>query len=234
MNPPKFPRDLLWVPANLAMVDGSTGAVFLPGLYLGSNEHGLETVRLGRERDWMPVAAEYEGLMRGYGPGCIMEAGDLRKLGLMPSVLDRMINPDSLGTRTNPGFTIAELITAVRRDVEELFNTRQNQDKDIDLFPMLADSVYRFGLPEVVSLQASSPEDRLKIARMLERAITRHEPRLSNVRVKLVTDEKSTRNSTLNYRIEARVRLDPAPEVVFETLLELATGQTRVAEAKVG
>jgi len=99
---------------------------------------------------------------------------------------------------------------------------------------MLADSVYRFGLPEVVSLQASSPEDRSKIARMLERAITRHEPRLSNVRVKLVTDEKSTRNSTLNYRIEARVRLDPAPEVVFETLLELATGQTRVAEATVG
>ena len=163
-----------------------------------------------------------------------MEAGDLRKLGLMPSVLDRLINPDSLGTRTNPGFTIPELITAVRRDVEELFNTRQNQDKDIDLYPMLADSVYRFGLPEVVSLQASSPEDRLKIARMLERAITRHEPRLSNVRVKLVTDEKSTRNSTLNYRIEARVRLDPAPEVVFETLLELATGQTRVAEATVG
>lgn len=87
-----------------------------------------------------------------------MEAGDLRKLGLMPSVLDRLINPDSLGTRTNPGFTIAELITAVRRDVEELFNTRQNQDKDIDSFPMLADSVYRFGLPEVVSLQASSPK----------------------------------------------------------------------------
>jgi type VI secretion system protein ImpF len=152
----------------------------------------------------------------------------------MPSVLDRLINPDSLGTRTNPGFTISELITAVRRDVEELFNTRQNQDKDIDLYPMLADSVYRFGLPEVVSLQASSPEDRLKIARMLERAISRHEPRLSNVRVKLVTDEKSTRNSTLNYRIEARVRLDPAPEIVFETLLELATGQTQVAEATVG
>jgi type VI secretion system protein ImpF len=152
----------------------------------------------------------------------------------MPSVLDRLTNPDSLGTRANPGFTIAELITAVRRDVEELFNTRQNQDKDIDLYPMLADSVYRFGLPEVVSLQASSPEDRLKIARMLERAISRHEPRLSNVRVKLVTDEKSTRNSTLNYRIEARVRLDPAPEIVFETLLELATGQTQVAEAKVG
>ena len=76
MNPPKFPRDLLWVPANLAMEDGATGAVFLPGLYLGSHEHGLETVRLGRERDWMPVAAECEGLMRGYGPKVFL-AGDL-------------------------------------------------------------------------------------------------------------------------------------------------------------
>lgn len=68
MNPPKFPRDLLWVPANLSMTDGATGEVFLPALYLGSQEHGLETVKLGRERDWMPVDAETPGLMRGYGP----------------------------------------------------------------------------------------------------------------------------------------------------------------------
>ena len=44
--------------------------------------------------------------------------------------------------------------------------------------------------------------------------------------------DKAIRHSSLNYRIEARVRLDPAPEVVFETLLEMVTGQTKVEEAK--
>jgi len=161
-----------------------------------------------------------------------MQANDLRKFGMMPSVFDRLINPDSLGTKSNPGFTLSQLIAAIQRDVEELLNTRQNLDKTIDSYPLLAESVFRFGMPEVVSLYASSTEDRQKIARMLEKAITRHEPRITSVRARLVQDEKSTRHSSLNYRIEGRLRLDPAPEVVFETLLELVTGQTKVEEAR--
>ena len=74
-NPVKSPRDLLWMPANLAMVDGATGPVFLPALYLGSHSHGLETVKLGRERDWMPVVQEAAALLRGYGPKVFL-AGD--------------------------------------------------------------------------------------------------------------------------------------------------------------
>ena len=75
MNPPKFPRDLIWIPANLTLNDGSTGPVFLPGLYLGSHEHGLETVKLGRERDWIPADKEHSDVMRGFGPRVYL-AGD--------------------------------------------------------------------------------------------------------------------------------------------------------------
>lgn len=162
-----------------------------------------------------------------------MDDPDLRKLGLMPSVLDRIIDPGSLGTRENPGFSLPGLVSSVRRDVEELLNTRQNPDKEIDKFPLLSESVYRFGLPEVVSLKATSQEDRQKIARIIERTITLHEPRLSNVRAILVAKEKSTNHNTLNYRVEARLRIDPAPEIVFETLLEFATGQSRIEEASI-
>jgi type VI secretion system protein ImpE len=52
MNPPKFPRDLLWVPAKLAVNDGPAGDVFLPALYPGSHEHADGPVRLGRATDW--------------------------------------------------------------------------------------------------------------------------------------------------------------------------------------
>jgi type VI secretion system protein ImpE len=52
MNAPRFPRDLLWVPARLSVRDGAAGDVFLPALYPGSHEHPDDQVRLGRATDW--------------------------------------------------------------------------------------------------------------------------------------------------------------------------------------
>ena len=51
MNPPRFPRDLLYVPARLELAD-EAGEVFLPALYPGSHEHADDQVRLGRMTDW--------------------------------------------------------------------------------------------------------------------------------------------------------------------------------------
>ena len=51
MNPPRFPRDLLFVPAHLELED-EQGDVFLPALYPGSHEHADDQVKLGRMTDW--------------------------------------------------------------------------------------------------------------------------------------------------------------------------------------
>jgi type VI secretion system protein ImpE len=51
-NPPRFPRDLLWMPARLELQDGSGGNVFLPVLYPGSHESSDDQIRLGRMTDW--------------------------------------------------------------------------------------------------------------------------------------------------------------------------------------
>ena len=51
MNPPRFPRDLLWVPARLEM-EGAAGEVFLPALYPGSHGHEDDAVKLGRATTW--------------------------------------------------------------------------------------------------------------------------------------------------------------------------------------
>ncbi len=58
---------------------------------------------------------------------------------------------------------------------------------------------------------------------MLESIIANFEPRLRSVRVQLVDpgDEKSR---TIKFAVEARLRVDPSPEVAFDTLLELTTG----------
>jgi type VI secretion system protein ImpE len=58
MNPPKFPRDLLWVPARLAVRDGPSGEAYLPALYSGSHEHADNQVKLGRMTDWKGAEGE--------------------------------------------------------------------------------------------------------------------------------------------------------------------------------
>lgn len=52
LNPPKFPRDLIWAPARLEIRDGPAGEVFLPALYPGSHERPEEEIKLGRLTDW--------------------------------------------------------------------------------------------------------------------------------------------------------------------------------------
>jgi type VI secretion system protein ImpE len=64
MNPPRFPRDLLWIPARIQMNDGATGDVFLPALYPSSHEHPDDQVKLGRKTEWTEPAA---GPVRGLG-----------------------------------------------------------------------------------------------------------------------------------------------------------------------
>jgi type VI secretion system protein ImpE len=64
MNPPKFPRDLIWFPANLQMRDGQTGEVFLPLLYPGSHTSPDPQVKLGRMTDWVSSG---DGPVRGIG-----------------------------------------------------------------------------------------------------------------------------------------------------------------------
>jgi type VI secretion system protein ImpE len=51
MNPPGFPRDLLYIPTHLEL-ESEAGEVFLPALYPGSYEHADEQVKLGRLTDW--------------------------------------------------------------------------------------------------------------------------------------------------------------------------------------
>jgi type VI secretion system protein ImpE len=52
-NAPKFPRDMIWLPARLVLKDGQNGEVYLPVLYPRSHEHPDEQVKLGRASDWL-------------------------------------------------------------------------------------------------------------------------------------------------------------------------------------
>lgn len=57
MKPPRYPRDLIWIPARLDL-EASSGEVFLPAIYPGTYERPDEQLKLGRGVDWQGAEGE--------------------------------------------------------------------------------------------------------------------------------------------------------------------------------
>ncbi|TMQ34737.1 MAG: type VI secretion system baseplate subunit TssE [Planctomycetota bacterium] len=152
-------------------------------------------------------------------------------LGLTPSILDRLTDPESAGTAWRPGYGVDEIIEAVHRDLEELLNTRQSNVGFPAEFTEVHRSIMGYGLPDLTSLNAITAGQRQQIGRLIEESVSLFEPRLKGVRAVLV-DSKDKQERNLRFRIEARLCLDPAPDLVFDTILEMSTGRYSVSAAK--
>ena len=151
-------------------------------------------------------------------------------LGITPSILDRLTDPESGGTAWRRGYGVEEMIACVHRDLEELLNTRSDTGLPAQ-FSEVRRSLVGYGLPDLTSLNAITPEQRRQIGQVIEECVAIFEPRLKDIKAVLLDpDGKQERN--LRFRIEARLRLDPAPEVAFDTILEVSTGRYSVSPAK--
>ena len=139
------------------------------------------------------------------------------------SLLDRLIDRDPMNS-TEPRMTYAQSVSefkqAVRRDVEWLLNTRRIPDPAPDSLGELQDSLYDYGLPDITSLSADSPEVRTQLARRIEDAVVLFEPRLADVKI-TVTDTGEGGTRQLRFVIEGMLRMEPNPEqVAFDTILD--------------
>jgi type VI secretion system protein ImpF len=147
---------------------------------------------------------------------------------LVPSVFDRLLD-DEPGNSTEPvrnqGQSLRQLKAAVARDLEALLNTRQEGlDELPNEFIEVSRSLITYGLPDFTSFSLLSAEDRSRILRSVERTVARFEPRLQRVRVQL--DAPHNHDRGLRFRIDALLRIDPAPEpVTFDAVLQLNTQQ---------
>ncbi|MBY0229917.1 MAG: type VI secretion system baseplate subunit TssE, partial [Gemmataceae bacterium] len=102
--------------------------------------------------------------------------------GLMPSLLDRLTDPEASGNALRDGYGAEQVAAAVLRDLEELLNTRLTAlDIPADCAETLG-SIAAFGLPDLSNVPASTIEQRATIGRTLETIIMRFEPRLRDVR----------------------------------------------------
>jgi len=146
---------------------------------------------------------------------------------IVPSVLDRLIDYEPVMSREAAASrvkTLRQLKQTVRRDLEWLLNTRRLVDDLSADLKEVSNSLLAYGLPDFTTVNIKSPADQSRMRRALESAISAFEPRLEDVSVTIVAMRDLDR--VFRFRIDARLRVDPAPEPVsFDTLLQLGSGE---------
>lgn len=152
---------------------------------------------------------------------------------LTPSLLDRLIDPDSGGTAWRPGYGIEQVQEAVRRDLEYLLNTQTALHEIPPEYAEARNSLLSFGVPDVTSISRLGTQVREQIGRAIEESIRAHEPRLREVRATPLDDAEDPKQMRIRYQITAKLHVEPFPEVAFTTILKLTTGQTSVASGEV-
>ena len=142
------------------------------------------------------------------------------------SVLDRLIDPEP-DRRTDAPMTAVETVDRLRRsvhrDLEALLNARRPWRSVPDTLPALRLSPVGYGIPDFTAGAFNDRRQREALRIEVEEAIRRFEPRLTQIQVQLADDGDLLRN-TLRLRIEALLRIDPAPEpIVFDTMVDTTT-----------
>lgn len=144
------------------------------------------------------------------------------------SVLDRLIRPERRGAAGRRGPSITEVKEQVRRDVEDLLNTRWRCTSWPKNLEQLKVSLVNYGLPDFTGANLNTPENRQEFRYILERAIEDYEPRLTRVKVEL-TDDVEPLDRTLRFRIDAVLDARPVPvPIAFDSAFQPLTSECKV------
>lgn len=153
-------------------------------------------------------------------------------------LLDRVIVTEILRRqqiRRSVVISTQELRAAVLRDLQNLLNTTapeadlEQYDRTLDSVPMVQASVLNYGIPSL-SGRIRTADDVLDLARAIERAIERFEPRIRQVRVRV--EEAGAMASPLHLTIEGELWGYPVTEYMrLQTVLDLDANHAEVADA---
>lgn len=142
---------------------------------------------------------------------------------LIPSVLDRLIDyepekkSEPVKSRSQ---VLRELKLSVRRDLENLLNTRWRCVAWPPDLKQLELSLVNYGIPDFTGANMGAASDREGLRRVVEEVIRRFEPRFKTVRVEIAKNADEA-DRTLRFRINALLHAEPAPEpVTFSSELD--------------
>jgi len=150
-----------------------------------------------------------------------------------PSLLDCLIDEDrgESSSHALPWLSLEQMKDSVARDLEALLNTRSCLPADtFDDWPLSARSVLSYGMVDFSGMSLASPDDRRRICRSIEVAISAHEPRLSAVQVSLETGEFVSQK--LHFSIRAWLVVERSREPVnFDAVVNQTNQHYRVRRA---
>ncbi|MCD1600165.1 type VI secretion system baseplate subunit TssE [Rheinheimera aquimaris] len=145
------------------------------------------------------------------------------KQPLQQSLLDKLIDdtPGQKDTgRSRRGFDLKALRQSVRRDLENLLNSRVQWHTWPQSYRELPQSLLNYGLPDFSVMVVDSDEGRLQLCRAVEQTIRRFEPRFVDVDV-TVPEQEHGMERVLRLRIQALLYADPEPEhIMFDSEVE--------------
>lgn len=148
--------------------------------------------------------------------------------GLRPSMLDRIVDPESEGTNRRRGFSVDQVIDAVRRDLEDLLNSRRTNLHIPEGFAEVRQSIVAYGFPDPSSFDVSASNCAPRVCAAIEETIAMFEPRLTDVQV--ISVKRAGSNALrLDFEVRGTLILEPSPEVTFVTIVKLTTGEATVA-----
>ncbi|GAA3918574.1 type VI secretion system baseplate subunit TssE [Litoribacillus peritrichatus] len=146
-----------------------------------------------------------------------------KKQPLQMSILDRLIDESpgfSDSPRARRGADIKKLRQSVRRDLENLLNSKVQWHVWPEAYSELDLSLLNYGLPDFSSMAMDSLDGRQALCYRIEQTIRQFEPRFIDVDVTLL-DEEQPLDRILKIRIDALLYADPIPEpITFDSEIE--------------
>jgi type VI secretion system protein ImpF len=154
-----------------------------------------------------------------------------RKTTIVPSMLDRLLDDEPQVGREAPKDDtrmLREIKDAVRRDLENLLNTKARCLSWPPSLDQLSASLVNYGLPDFTNTYARAVEEPDALCQAVQFAIEQFEPRLRNVRVELLPSDVATERA-LRFRIDATLYVEPVEDKVFyNSSLEPVSGNFEV------
>lgn len=147
---------------------------------------------------------------------------------LLPSIIDRLTDPEAIGTVALPWYGEREMLAAVLADLNDLLNTRLTVTDIPPEYEFTRRSIVAYGLPDLVRYNGVNQQQMGLLSGVIADIINRYEPRLTKVRVQILPNDSQHDSRSVRFHIDAKLNVDPAPEVGFVTVLELSTGRASV------
>ena len=154
---------------------------------------------------------------------------------LTPSILDRLLDFDparKVEASSSRNQVIRELRESVRRDLEYLLNTRRRCSGDFKDWEELEFTAQNYGIPDATGVNIGSEDARDEFAKVIEKIITKYEPRFKSVSITVTNDNRSI-DRTFRFRIDALLKVEPAVKpIVFDSSLEPVTRSFNVRDVE--